>query len=153
VNVFYVPNENWYAGVAIYDGAAAYGVPTGSRGPKTFFDSDDGDAYFLCAECGHAWSGGQGWGSGRAVLGGFHHTARFTTFAGDTERGTSGLWASIEQRVWRENPAADDGQGLGVFFTFGLADDAVSPSGGYSRSAPNGPARSRAATPTCWALA
>ena len=129
VNVFYVPNESWYVGAACYDGAAAYGVPTGSRGPKSFFSDDDGDAYFLCAECGHAWAGGDSWGSGRVVLGGFHHTADFTTFAGDTKGGTSGLWGSLEQRVWRENAQDDDGQGLGAFVAFGVADDAVSACG------------------------
>ena len=129
VNVFYVPDERWHLGVAVYDGAAADGVPTGSRGPSTFFRDNVSSAWFLCAEAGYAWAGGERWGAGRAVLGGFHHTATFATFAGGSEDGTSGLWASLEQRLWRENAAADDGQGVGAFVAIGLADDSVSACG------------------------
>ncbi|MFY9344731.1 MAG: carbohydrate porin [Planctomycetota bacterium] len=125
VNVFLHPDERWTLGVAVYDGALGNGISTGGRGPKGFFSDDESDAYFLCAEAGYAWPGGESWGAGRLVLGGFHHTARFTTFAGNPERGTSGLWTSLEQRCWRENPADDDGQGLGVFALLGLADEDV----------------------------
>ena len=129
VHVFYVPNEQWYVGAAVYDGAGGEGISTGGRGPKGFFAKDGSDAYFLCAEAGHAWAGGDQWGSGRAVLGGFHHTATFTDFDGNPDDGTAGLWGSLEQRMWRENAQDDDGQGLGVFFAFGLADDSVSACG------------------------
>jgi porin len=83
----------------------------------------------VCAECGHAWAGGEQWGSGRAVLGGFHHTATFTAFDGDLVDGSSGLWGSLEQHMWRENAQADDGQGLGMFLSFGFADEDVSACG------------------------
>lgn len=126
INVFVTPAEHWHVGAAIYDGAGADGIATGRRGPKGFFDDEDSDAYFLAAEIGYTWTGGQGWGAGRCVLGAFHHTATFTTFGGATENGTSGLWGSLEQRVWREHPGdAEDDQGLGTFFSFGFADDAV----------------------------
>jgi porin len=129
VNVFWVPNEHSYVGVGVYDGAGGEGINTGGRGPKGFFSDDDSDAYFLAAEAGLAWAGGETWGAGRVVLGGFHHTATFATIAGGTSDGTSGLWASFEQRMWRENPSDDDGQGLGMFVSLGLADDRVSPVG------------------------
>lgn len=124
INVFVVPDEHWHVAAAVYDGAGADGIATGGRGPKGFFDDSDSDAYFLAAEVGYAWAGGDTWGAGRCVLGTFHHTATFATFAGGTDDGTSGLWGSLEQRLWRENPAdAEDGQGLGAFFSFGFADD------------------------------
>jgi len=129
INLFYVPDERWHFGVGLYDGAAADGVPTGSRGPKTFFHDDVSDAWFVCAEAGYVWAGGERWGAGRAVLGGFHHTATFATFDGGSDDGTSGLWASLEQRLWRENPGEDDGQGVGAFVAVGFADDDVSACG------------------------
>ena len=124
INVFVIPDEHWHFAAAVYDGAAADGIATGSRGPKGFFDNSDSDAYFLTAEVSYAWAGGETWGAGRCVFGGFHHTATFATFAGGTDDGTSGCWGSLEQRVWRENPAdAEDGQGIGAFCSFGFADD------------------------------
>lgn len=126
VNVFYAPNERFYVGAAIYDGATADGFPTGSRGPSTFFSSNHSDSYFFAAEAGWSWIGDERWGSGRAVLGLFHHTADFERFAGGQDENTHGFWGSFEQHVWREDPTADDGQGVGVFVAFGLADEAVS---------------------------
>ena len=130
INLFWLPDERWHFSLAVYDGAGGEGIATGTRGPKGFFSNDDSDAYFFAAEASYVWPGGQSWGAGRAVLGAFHHTATFTTFGGGTEHGTSGLWGSFEQRVWRENPAeADDEQGLGAYVAFGFADDAVSACG------------------------
>ncbi len=129
LNVFYMPDERWTIGVAIYDGAGGDGISTGGRGPSGFFSNDGSDSYFLAAEVGCVWPGGERWGAGRAVLGAFHHTATFATFAGGSENGTNGLWGSLEQRLWRENPAEDDGQGFGVFVSLGLADDSVSACG------------------------
>lgn len=130
VNVFWVPEETWYVGVGVYDGAGADGVSTGGRGPKGFFSDDESDAYFVALELGHGWSGGGAWGSGRACLGAFHHTAHFARFDGGTDSGTDGFWFSVEQRCWRENPADDgDDQGFGVFCTVGVADERVSACG------------------------
>jgi porin len=126
VNVFYVPNEQTYVGAAIYDGANANGIRTGSRGPRSFFSDDESDAYVLALEVGRSWTGGESWGSGRVSLGGYHHTASFARFDGNgNERGVSGLWANFEQHLWRENPTEADDQGVGVFVAYGLADDSA----------------------------
>ena len=129
VNLFYSLGEHTYVGLAAYDGANANGINTGSRGPKGFFSDDESSAWFCAAEIGTAWVGGERWGSGRVSLGCFHHTASFTTFAGGTEGGTEGLWASLEQVMWREDPTGNDGQGVGAFVSFGLADDAIAACG------------------------
>jgi porin len=127
INLFWQPEETWYVGGAVYDGAAADGIATGKRGPKTFFRDNESDAWFLATEGGYAWAGGESWGSGRVALGTWYHTARFTTFDGDTDRGTAGLYATFEQQVWRENPTdAEDTQGFGVFVMVGTADQDVS---------------------------
>ncbi|MCU0864196.1 MAG: carbohydrate porin [Planctomycetes bacterium] len=126
VNLFWVPNERWYVGAAIYDGANGDGIQTGSRGPSGFFSDDESDAYFYAAEVGYAWTGGERWGSGRISVGTFYHSASFDRFDGGSDRGTAGAWFNLEQRFWRENPGADDGQGASFFVGTGHADDTVS---------------------------
>lgn len=129
VNVFWSLGENSYLGAAVYDGANAYGIQTGKRGPSSFFSDRDSDAYFYAVEAGTGWAGGERWGSGRTAIGAFHHSASFTRFDGNTDRGTEGLWWSIEQVLWREDPTATDPQGVGAFLSLGFADDAVSACG------------------------
>lgn len=129
VNVFYVPDETFYVGVGLYDGAGGDGISTGGRGPKSVFSREGSDSWFLALEVGKGWAGGESWGSGRACIGAYHHTATFATFDGGTDEGTEGAWATIEQRLWRENAADDDGQGFGGFLTLGFADESVSACG------------------------
>lgn len=129
INVFYTPSETFYVGLGMYDGAFGDGINTGTRGPKGFFSSTPSDSYFYCLEVGAAWRGGGTWGSGRTAVGCYHHTATFARFDGGTDSGTEGGWATVEQRLWRENPQDDDGQGIGMFATVGVADDQVSACG------------------------
>lgn len=125
-NVFWTPSATFYLGAGIYDGAAAVGIPTGRRAFSGFFEDDESDSYFIAAEAGTAWTGGDDWGSGRFALGVWQHTADFATFAGGTDSGTAGLYATFEQRLWRENPGdAEDGQGLGLFAAGGFADEDI----------------------------
>lgn len=126
VNAFWVPNDRSYLGVGVYDGANAYGVQTGRLGPRGFVSNDDGNAYFLAVEGGIGWTGQDRWGSGRVSVGAFHHTATFQRFDGGLDRGSEGLWANFEQRVWRENPTENDNQGVGCFASYGVADQQVS---------------------------
>lgn len=127
VNLFYVPQENLYFGFAIYDGAGGEGISTGGRGIGGFFGTDSSSAYFLATEVGTAWQGGETWGSGRFAAGLWHHTADFDTFDGGRESGSEGLWLTLEQHLWRENPTvADDRQGIGAFASYGLADQDIS---------------------------
>lgn len=127
VNAFYVPSPELYFGFGIYDGATGEGRRTGGVGPAGFFGRDESDAYFLAAEVGTAWTGGNSWGSGRLALGAWHHTGHFDTFAGGTESGTTGAWLTFEQNVWRRDPTAeDDPRGIGAFVSLGIADADVS---------------------------
>lgn len=126
LNVFWVPNEFYHLGVGVYDGAGAYGMRTGRRGPRGFFDNADGDAYLAVLEGGMGWTGGGSWGSGRLAVGGYHHTARFERFDGGSQRGTSGAYAVLDQRIWRENPDdAEDLQGIGAMAYIGFGDPNV----------------------------
>lgn len=125
VNLFAYPGR-CYVGLGFYDGAMAEGVPTGSRGPRTFFSDDVSSSWFTIGEAGVTWGGGGDSGHGRLAVGFWHHTATFERFDGGTENGLSGFYGFCEHRVWRENPDSDDDQGLDLFLSVGQCDGRVS---------------------------
>lgn len=111
------PAERFTVTGGVFDGANAVdGVRTGTRGPKSFFDDDLSDDYFLIAQADYAWDGG------RLGVGLWHHTGEFDRFSGGTESGTSGFYALGEHRVW----SGDDERGVDLIAQFGWADDDVS---------------------------
>ena len=118
VNVFAYPTDFFYLGAAVYDGAGNDGVPTGKRGPKTFFSNSKSDDYFVIGEVGFIWDGG------RIAAGPWFHTADFERWDGGSADGTVGMFAVAEYQLWRENPHADgDEQGVAVFGRYGYADE------------------------------
>ncbi len=128
VNVFAYPTEHLYLGFGFYDGAQAVdGVATGRRGPRTFFDGDLSDDYFLIGEGGFTWDTLAGWGPGRFAVGGWHHTGKFETFGGATDDGTEGLYVLLETRLGSPPPGGQaQEQGVSVFIQYGYADESVS---------------------------
>ncbi|MCA8970296.1 MAG: carbohydrate porin [Planctomycetes bacterium] len=126
LNAFYQVDDTTYVGAGVYDGAGGDGINTGNKGLGGFFESEESDSWFLAAEVGTAWTGGGSWGSGRAALGVWHHTAKFTEFGGGQSDGSTGGWLTVEQQFVRENPdREEDSQGLYGFVTFGIADENV----------------------------
>lgn len=124
INVFLQPDPAFYAGLGVYDGALLTGVPTGSRGPKTFFDQPPGGGYFWIGEAGYQWAASTGtWGHGRLALGAWHHSGDFTAFDGSTDSGSSGSYLLFEQQVWRENE--EDEQGIAFCSSLSQADQDV----------------------------
>lgn len=125
VNVFVYPTDHFYAGAGLYDGSSNEGVPTGSRGPKTFFESPAD--LFVIGEVGVTWDGDGDNLPGRLAVGGWWHTGTFARFDGTTDEETGGLYLVFDQTLWLENPEVpDDGQGLGLFLQYGYADADVS---------------------------
>jgi len=125
VNVFIYPTDGFYAGAGLYDGSLNEGVPTGSRGPKTFFQ-DPADL-FVISEAGVTWGGNGGDLPGRFAAGGWWHNGTFTRFDGSTDEETGGFYLVFDQTLWLENPDdADDEQGIGLFLQYGYADADVS---------------------------
>lgn len=111
------------AGAGVYDGAALRGVRTGERGPRTLFGQPDD--LFAIAEVGAAWGGPQ---AGRCSLGGFRHTGEFARFDGGSDNGTQGLYATLDQQLWRVGDG-DDGRGVAGCLMYGWADPMLSPIG------------------------
>ncbi len=128
-NVFYEPEEGFYAAAGIYDGSLAQGVPTGSRGFGRIFRGADA---FVIAEAGWRWDAGLPLADdsaalpGRFAAGSWYHNGRFDRFDGSTQSGTGGIYFLVDQLVFRESSAPEDGQGLGIFAQYGYADAEVS---------------------------
>jgi len=110
----------------LYDGSAAVdGVPTGSRGPSTFFSDDRSDDYFHITEM--TWIALDTYTNPIVTVsvGGWHHTAEFDTFNGGREDGTSGLYLTLEWRLVNGEPSDGD-TGWYLFGQYGWADESVS---------------------------
>lgn len=111
----------------LFDGAAAVdGVRTGTRGPATFFSDDKSDDYFHIGQATLSWSRLGGLHDGRLSSGVAHHTGDFERFDGEIEQGATSFYATIEQRFWRPDDAADSDRGLYALGQYGWADDDVS---------------------------
>lgn len=143
-------SERWTAsgGYGFFDGALGVdGVPTGRRGPQSFFSSRQSDDYFHVGQVELRWHtlshSGPLPAQGRVSLGGWWHTGRFERFDGDNADGTGGLFMTAEARLLDfDRPALIQSQehqmapanaqldapqrGLYAFFQAGVADDAVS---------------------------
>jgi len=124
VGVFFYPSDTLYLSFGLFDGALHAGVPTGSRGPKTFFN-EPADL-FVIGEVGVTWWRGESRNDGRLSLGFWGHTGTFDRWQGGTEDGTSGVYLVCDQRLWRENwDDLEDEQGAVAFLQLGWADDEV----------------------------
>ncbi|MFN3166257.1 MAG: carbohydrate porin [Phycisphaeraceae bacterium] len=115
-----------YAGAGVFDGALQEGVPTGTRGPKTLFGGPAD--LFVIGEVGYAWGGVEAADAspGRVAVGSWHHTGDFPRFDGGARSRATGAFLVFDQTLYRENPGAGDGQGLGAFFQYGWADPQLS---------------------------
>ncbi|GAB4196622.1 MAG: carbohydrate porin [Phycisphaeraceae bacterium] len=123
VNVFIYPKENIYVGAGVFDGSLQEGVPTGLRGPRTFFH-DPADL-FVIAETGVSWDY-QG-NPGRLAIGGWWHTGTFTRFDGMTDEETGGFYLVLDQTLWQADPDNPEStRSVSVFFQYGYADEDVS---------------------------
>ncbi len=112
-------------GYGFYDGAAGVdGIPTGSRGPTTFFSDDKSDDYFHAFEASLAWGKLGNLPAGRLAVGYWYHSGIFTQFDVNTADGTDGFTLSFEQRI--NTLGEPDGErGVYVFAQFGYVDEHI----------------------------
>lgn len=120
--LFIEPIEHFTLGYAFLDGAAAEGVPTGSRGPSSLFSSRRSDAFFHIAEASFDWRRLGSLAEGRLAFGAHLHTGRFDRFDGGVESDVAGVYATFSQRL---SAGADDA-GCHVFAQYGVTDEEVS---------------------------
>jgi len=122
---FIYPTDTFYLGAGFFDGSGAVdGFPTGSRGPKEFFDDDVSDDYYLIGEAGLTWTASNAH-AGRAAVGLSHHTGEWTNADGDPEEGNETFYALIEQRLCHGLDDENDEQGLFGYAQVGACDGSV----------------------------
>jgi len=116
----WVPNEQWSLNAGVYDGAAMAGIPTGSRGPSTFFGEPSD--LFLIGELGRRWMVADGELAGGATLGAWKHTGSFANVFGGTTNGTNGFYGTLDQELSRA-AEGESGGTKSAFLQVGLADE------------------------------
>lgn len=128
-SLFYEPDEGFYSGLGLFDGAGVRGIPTGARGIDTLLNGSD---FFLIGESGLKWNLGgtdvndEAAFPGRLGIGGWFHDGAFERFDGRTQSGTGGVYAVFDQLLMREYGDPTGTQGLGVFVQYGYANPNVS---------------------------
>ncbi len=116
--LFWEPSETLSIGYGFFDGSlAADAVPTGGRGPSTFFNDDRSNDWFHIAQATHQWD------SGSLTIGAWHHTGTFTHFDDSTHDQTSGFFSTLTQQVYAND---DSDQALSLFAQLASADPSVS---------------------------
>lgn len=116
--------EDSVVSLGCFDGSAQEGMLTGGRGMQTFLGAPD-DLYFI-GEIGTRWCCCESELAGRAAFGVSHHTGDFDRFGGGTKDGVKSWYATLDQQLWREDPAdAENLQGLALALLTGIADDEV----------------------------
>lgn len=121
VNVFVCPDDRWYVGLGVYDGATQAGIETGTRGPSTFLGEPSD--LFVIGEGGlrHEFGGAPG----RVGLGAWRHSGDFDRFDGSREDRAEGIYAVLDQALAAPGP---DGEApVGMFAQYGWADPEISP--------------------------
>lgn len=128
ISLFREPDEGFYAGLGLFDGAGARGIPTGSRGIELLVRGTD---LFAIGEAGWKWNVGgefvadQPQYPGRLGLGGWFHDGTFAQFDGRTQSGTGGFYLVFDQILLREFGDESGSQGLGLFAQYGYANPEV----------------------------
>jgi carbohydrate-selective porin OprB len=125
VNLFVYPTDHFYAGFAAYDGSGQRGVPTGSRGPSSFFRGLN--RLFYIGEVGARWQVPGFELPGRLGVGTWHHNGSFERFNGGSQSSAGGFYMVLDHMIWRvETEKEDEPNGIGMYVQYGMADESVS---------------------------
>lgn len=110
--VFAYPTDQFYVGAGFFDGGSAVGRNTGRLGPSELWH---GDEFYWTGEAGLTWKSLGGLGVGRLAGGGWYHTGEFERFDAQTQDGTWGVYAFLEQQITRREGHDDDDDPKGLF--------------------------------------
>jgi len=125
VDLVVTPNEHFAVSFGVFDGSLQEGMRTGRLGPATLWGAPS-DLFFI-AEVGTAWNIESLALPGSLIAGATYHTGTFDQFNGGTQNGAAGAYATFQQRLWRENPSAeDDPQGVACFLSLDWSEPHVS---------------------------
>jgi len=120
--LYWNPVEWWYASIGAIDAQA----DARESGFRTAFHGEDN--FFYAAETGVApqFDSGKGPMPGAYRIGIWNDPQAKESFSnGELRRDDTGFYISADQMVYKETNGAEDGQGLGVFTRYGMADKKV----------------------------
>jgi porin len=124
VNMFFNPNEFWYAGFGAYYSNRSEGFGNLVGSPQDIQPSDHGA--FLIGETGLRWQQAPVFaGGGNFKLGAWGHTGIFTRFDGSRQRGTFGYYIILNQPLWRFAGEPEGGRGVRIFLEYGRTQGTI----------------------------
>jgi porin len=124
VNVFFTPNDWYYANFGAY-----YANRTDRFGdivddPAKIQSTDYGS--FLIGETGFKWHAAPLFDqAGNFKVGAWGHTGTFTRFDGIQQQGTYGSYAILDQTLWQPKGEPDNGRGVRTFLEFGQTQNDI----------------------------
>lgn len=126
IDVFWTPTPLVYAALSLADANRADRLLDFSGHPS--FNEPTQDGKLLIAESGLTWKHLAAWpADGNLRLGLWDHTGRFARLAGGTQRDTTGVYAILDQTLWRPGADPAEPRGLRAFGEYAHTDGSVSP--------------------------
>jgi porin len=126
VNVFFTPNENYFASVGAYyaNRSDRFGelVDDTAKVQPTAFGT------FLIGETGLKWRAAPIFEqAGNLKVGAWGHTGTFTRLDGTQQEGTYGYYAIFNQTIWQMKGEPDNGRGVRTFLEYGGTENDINP--------------------------
>jgi len=126
VNVFFTPNESYYASFGAYYANRSDRFGDLVDDPAKIQPTASGT--FLIGETGLKWHGApileQ---AGNLKVGAWGHTGTFTRFDGAQQDGTYGYYAILNQTIWQPKGEPDNGRGVRTFLEYGGTERDINP--------------------------
>jgi porin len=125
-NIFFTPNDSWYAsfGASYANRSDRFGDLVDD--PADLQVSDYGT--FLIGETGLKWTAApllqQ---AGNLRMGAWGHTGTFTRFDGQEQQGTYGYYGIVDQTLWQPKGEPATGRGVRTFFECGQTQNDIYP--------------------------
>jgi porin len=124
VNMFFTPNESYFASFGAYYSNRSEGFGNFVGSPQDVQLSEHGA--FLIGETGLRWRRAPVLeGDGNLTLGGWGHTGTFTRFNGSWQRGTYGYYAILDQTLWQPAGERESGRGVRTFLIYGRTQKTI----------------------------
>lgn len=124
VNMFFTPNESYFASFGAYYSNRSEGFGNFVGSPQDVQLSEHGA--FLIGETGLRWRRAPVLeGDGNLKLGGWGHTGTFTRFNGSWQRGTYGYYAILDQTLWQPAGERESGRGVRTFLIYGRTQKTI----------------------------
>jgi porin len=118
VNVFFTPNEFWYAGFGAYYANRSDRFGDLADDPASVQRTEGGT--FLIGETGLKWHAAPLFAEGGNLkAGAWEHSGTFTRLDGSEQQGTYGGYAILDQTLWQPKGEPDNGRGVRTFLEYG----------------------------------